>query len=542
MHVAQALNMRSLRGHARVVSALFVSFASPAAQAQFLVAAPPDTPDAVEHAELSYAIGEARSISWLSLRLQGSPVALVTALPANARANEATAAWSAALEDSASPRIEAPAAGPACARTSGVLRAAWPRGPAIPASELELDSRGDVESVLSAQGLVLESSLPEAARYLVWSWPASQAPVTTRALRVETDAGPLSLLPGSSFPVSLNVVANGPLRYSGERDKQELGVTFVGGDRPRSDYLERLREFVADSPLLEARAQSLVFDWSIYPGAVVISPLVKNYAWQAGRDLPELDVEACVEQLRALRDSASASVSACGAAVDLQLALAVVEAERATLHRVALSSRDGAWPELLQGGGEASAPLLQAARFDASLCKVEPPATTDGRRPGGASAGEAPVRSPDADAAGEVVLEQRDVEVSCGSSTEPPDYSADEADEGCSSDGSRSSGQDADCSSGSSSTQGEADTDCSSDSASGSSSSDDGCSGDSSGGDESGYDGETCTGQAAPRADRSERSARGRRARRLETSLWSTALVGVVLPIRRRKRRAASAG
>ncbi|HKY36958.1 MAG TPA: hypothetical protein VJN18_13525 [Polyangiaceae bacterium] len=574
--------MRGWRGFARLALFGFVTLGAAApARAQLLVAATPGEPPAIEHAELAYALGDAQSLTWLSLRVERGPVAVVAALPDAATIGQAVDGWLTALETTASPSVLVPPGSEPCGRTN-LIRAEWPRAKGTPAVELRLDSADDVVALLEAAGLTLESELPEASSYAVWSWPALDRGQTTRTLRV-AGAPPLSLLPGFDFPVALSLITTGPVRYENEVDKRELQVTFRGGNAPSSDYLERLVEFVSAGPtgLLETRSRGLLFDWSIYGDALSVAPLARTYPHEASSELADLDVDACSQQLRELGSAGAAPATDCGDAVDLGLALTAVDPQLATLQRLAVSSREGVSPAKLEGGGEPVSPLLTARHLDASGCETvtqpplvrDPPPTTGGGSPPPTGAGQEVVHET-------VVVEREPVEVSCGGSPEPEPvgdydyYGNDDSDESCTGDTSSDydSTDDPDCSSDtSSSSDSSAEADCSSDSSgSSSSSSDDGCSGDSSTSSDSissdsgcsgdcsssetnGYDGDTCTGQAAPRegrpAQRSAGQARPQRSgagaprpTRLKTSLWSVAFAALVLPIRRRKRRASASG
>jgi hypothetical protein len=549
------------------------------AKAQLLVAATPGDSPAVQHAELAYALGDGNPVTWLSLRVERGPVAVIAALPAGATSSQALDGWFVALERTASPSLLVPADAPPCGRTN-LVRAEWPRAQGAPGVELVLESADDVLDVLDGAGLTLENALPEASSYVVWSWPDLEAGQTTRTLRV-AGVEPLSLLPGLEFPVSLSLITTGPQRFDSEVDKRTLAVTFVGGDTPRTDYVERLRDFVAGAttPLLETRSRGLLFDWSIYGDVVSVAPLSRAYPHEASKELTGLDVDACSEQLRARGSAGAPAPTDCGDAVDLELALSAVDPELATLQRLALSSRNGVSPRDLQGGGDPITPLLRARHFDASECDPitqppivrEPPASSAGGSAPPSGAGQVVVEER------VVVVEQEPVEVDCGGSPEPEPvgsydyYGNDDTDESCSADTSSDyDSEESDCSGDSSSsgeTSGEAD--CSSDSSSASStSSEDGCSGDSSSssststsddgcsGDTTttsetgGYDGDTCSGQAAPRAEPPARHAqaagqggtRVQRPKRLKTSLWSVAFAAVVLPFRRRKRGARAGG
>jgi hypothetical protein len=433
--------------------------------------------------------------------------------------------------------------------------------------------------------------LPARANYVVWLWSEAERAFTTQTLRIEGGVMPLPLAAGAAFPISVSALSDGPRWFESELDKTTLPVNFVAGERPTTDYRDRLREFLDESgsPLLEARAHSLIFDWSIYSDAVSVAPLVRSYADRAGDELSNVDAPACREQLGRGSESSARDFSACGDAVDLGLALSMLDPELATLQRFQLSSRAGVEPGLLLAGGEPSAPLLRAQSFDDSACAPEPlpPLVIDREPP--ISGGDPPV---DETVVVEetVIVEREPVEVGCGGDPEPEpvdqygyyeddevdcssdtssssDASSDEdcssdtssssdasSDEDCSSDTSSSSdsaGDGADCGSDSSGSQSDSEADCSSDSSSSSSSSDDGCSGDSSSGESGGYDGETCTGQAAPEAGSKAQAAltgqaprhlQRHRPQRLKTSAWALGLAALVLPIRRRKRRANAGG
>lgn len=560
--------MRSLRGFARFAS-LLVAFSSVAAlvavpaHAQLWVAANPAEPAAVEHAELAYALGEGATATWLALRVRRGSVAVVAALGEEARASVSPDAWFSALEASASPSVIPPQGSPDCGAVSRYVRIGWPRSEGAAAVQLSLESSGEVAAVLEAEGMVPPRELPALANYVVWLWSETERAFTTQTLRIEGAATPLLPAPGAAFPISVSALSNGPLWFENELETTTLAVTFVGGERPTTDYRERLGEFLdsSGSLLLEARARSLIFDWSIYGDVVSVAPLVRRYAEQAGAELSNVDVEACREQLARLSESGAPASSACGDAVDAGLALSLLDPTRATLQRFQLSSLAGVEPGLLLPGGEPSPPLLRAQSFDGSACASEPlpPIVIDQNPPVGG--GDPPVvETVVVDET--VVVEREPVEIGCSGEPEPEPsdqyeygYYEEDDEADCSSDTSGSSdttGDEGDCSSDSSGSQSDSEADCSSDSSSSSSSSsDDGCSGDSSSGESGGYDGDTCTGQAAPDSGSEAQAAmtssaqwrsNRHRPRRLKASAWALGFVALVLPIRRRKRRASAGG
>lgn len=559
--------MRNWRGSARFCLALAVALApSNGARAQLLVATTPGDSPAVSRAELAYASGAGVPVTWLSLRIERGPVAVVAALPEDAVADSALDAWLAALERTASPNVLLPTGARGCKDTERFVHVGWPRSPGAVETALSLARAEDVQAALDEQGLDLDAALPEASRYLLWSWPQGTAAQTTRTLRVVGGAGPLALVPGGGFPVLVNALTRGPEMLPDELKDDQLRVTFVSGKPAQTDYLERLQLWLDErpEPLLEMRARGPVFDWSIYDDQLSLAPLVRAYAVEAGSELPRFDVDACSDQLRALRDPQAPAPSACGEARDAELALSAVGSEQVTLQRYALSARIGLTGGRAQGGGEPNAPLLRAERWDGTQCEsdagaivVEPP------RQGGGSSG--PKGS---DGNTTVVVEETVVtdptphsEVSCGSSTQSEQgyYASDRddscsgssssscssTDDGCSGDSSSSSSSSSDdsCSGNSSSSSSSSDSGCSSDSSSSSSDRDGGC--DSSTSDENGgYDGDTCTNKAAPGAEPAQSGPAAQaglsgpvRPRRLKTSLWTLAFVAVMLPIRRRKRR-----
>jgi hypothetical protein len=590
--------MRTLRGLARFVF-MFGAFSSLAvvaapAHAQLWVAASPAEHAAVEHAELAYAIGEGATATWLALRVRRGSVAVVAALGEGARASVSPDAWFSALEASASPNVIPPPGSPDCGAVSRYVRVGWPRSRGAAAVQLRLESSDEVAATLEAEGLVPPRELPALANYAVWLWSETEGAFTTQTLRIEGVAAPLLPAPGATFPISVSALSNGPVWFENELDTATLPVTFVGGERPTTDYRERLGEFLdsSGSLLLEARARSLIFDWSIYGNVVSVAPLVRRYAEQAGDELSNVDVEACREQLARLSESGAPASSACGDAVDAERALSLLDPVRATLQRFQLSSLAGVEPGLLLPGGEPSPPLLRAQSFDGSACASEPPPPIVIDRNPPVGGGDPPVvETVVVDET--VIVEREPVEIGCGGEPEPEpsdqseygyygeddevdcssdtsgssDTSSDEdcssdtsgssdtsSDEDCSSDTSGSSdasSDEGDCSSDSTGSQNDSE-DCSSDSSSStSSSSDDGCSGDSSSGENGGYDGDTCTGQAAPPSgskaqagvtDSAQGRLKRRRPQRLKASAWTLGFLALVLPIRRRKRRASAGG
>src|SRR5882672_649926 len=144
--------MRIPRGSVRfvLVSALGVCAAAPA-DAQLLVAATPGDPPAIAHAELAYAVGAGTPVTWLSLRVQRGPVALVAALPENAVAEPALDAWFKALEVTASPNVLLPRDATDCGRLGSFVHVSWPRSSGTPASELALSTPEDVTAALDEQ-------------------------------------------------------------------------------------------------------------------------------------------------------------------------------------------------------------------------------------------------------------------------------------------------------------------------------------------------------------------------------------------------------
>jgi hypothetical protein len=470
----------------------------------------------------------------------------VAALPPDAAAEPGLDAWLAALEATASPNVLLPHDVTNCADGKSFVHVSWPRAKGVAATELTLSKPEDVSAALDEQGVVLTDELPQAEHYLVWSWPAAATEQTTRTLRVEGGAAPLTLLPGSSFPVLVNAVTRGAVTYPSALDNGDLSVTFVAGTSASSNYREQVRTWFEQrsEPLLEMRARSPLFDWAIYDDSVSLAPLVRSYALRAKDELPGLDADTCTDQLRALRRADAPAASACGEARDASIALSAVGTEQATLQRFVLPGAAGVTESA--PGGDPSAPTLRAQIFDDSACpsaplppiSVQPPA-----RPGGAASGNS--------APPPVVVEETTVvndtshtDVSCSGSSEPSYYDdQDRERSSCSSDTSSTSESDSsssDCSGDSSSSSSDSsdDSSCSSDS---SSSADSGCGSDSS--SSSGYDGDTCTGNAAPDAEPARKmqaslstGKRARGPRRMKTSLWSLAFAAVVLPIRRRKR------
>lgn len=532
------------------------------ARAQIIVVSSAGEPPALAHAELAYASGGGAEVTWLALRVQRGPLAVVAALPEGVRPEAALDAWFAALETSASPNIVLPRGATDCGKAPSSVRVTWPRAAGVAAQELRVDSPEDAAAVLNELGLQLPE-LPSAPQYVVWSWPPVEAAQTTRTLRLAGVAAPLTFSPSGRWPVFVTSITQGPTAFAAETRNDALSVTYVAG-RPASDYRYRVLDWLEthEAPLLEARGQRLLFDWSILADTVSLPPLVQSYARAAALERAEVDADLCGEQLRALRDADAPSLSACPDALDVSLALAASGPEQPTLQRVVRSGAAEIAPGTASGGGEANAPVLRAAHVDLSACPGDgdrpprhvPPISrpVEGSDP---PRGMTPILE-------ETVVEQtRNTDVSCGSSPAPRPYyegdpdswschsnassssdscsgdsvSASESETGCASDTSASREDDASCSSDSSSS---GDSGCDSDSSS--SSSESTCSG----GSENGYDGETCTGGAAPGAEPNEKahaspsswSGARPRPRRLKVSAWSLAFAAVLLPIRRLKR------
>jgi hypothetical protein len=539
--------MRTWRRSVGFVLAALVGLSTvQSARAQLLVVATPGDPPAIAHAELAYAAGAGTPVTWLSLRVTRGPVALVAALPPDAVADAGLDAWFMALEVTASPNVILPRSRTNCGQAGSFVHVAWPRAGGVTAAELTVQTADDVATALEEQGLTLEAELPPAERYLIWSWPAADAPQTTRTLRIAGGAAPLTLLPGSPFPVLVSSVTRGSAALPAELFNRELPVTFVANQRPASDYIERLQDWLVarTEPLLETRARGPLFDWGIFDDSISLASLVSSYAVRAAKEVPGLDADTCAEQLRALRDPDAPSAAACSEAADAGLALAAAGPELATLQRFVVSGVTGFAAADATPGGMPSPPVLRAQLLDDSACDVQdqPPLMVP--------ATGAPVsNNPGPRGTTTVVVEETVVidesgptEVSCGSSpqTERQDEYAGSNDS-CSSDTSSSSESDSSsCSGDSSSSSDSSDSGCSSSSSS-SDSSDTSCDG---GSDESSsYDGDTCTGAAAPGGERTEKAQAGlsfrasvRRPQRLKTSLWSLAFAAVILPIRRRKR------
>jgi hypothetical protein len=559
--------MRDLRRLVRCSSLAVALCAVPlSSSAELLIIVPKGATAPLAQAELAYSVGDGPSATWLALRASADPVAIVAALPNGARAEPGPDAWFASLQGCGSPTIVPPESARVCPGAAAHLQVAWPRGAGEPASELELRARADVAVALEEQGLQPPSELPEADRYVVWSWTKAADLRSTRTLRILGAAEPLAPLPGQAFPVIVNAFTPGPKLLPAELASDQLRVTFsTSGD---TDYLPLLRDWLAvrPEPLLETRWRGVLFDWSILADAVSLRPLSESYARAAASELGGIDAEACAAQLSALRRGDAAPASECGDALDFGWALAGPGGQQATLQRWVVSSARGFAPDELRAGGAPRAPLLRASRFDDADCREDPPQAivvdppqrsgSSGPDPGGSEPGSGTTTVV---VEKTVVVEEQPVgEVGCGSSSgrdpyydeRDTDCSADTSDsagsddacagdsssssqsDGCSSDSSSDTSSDSGCSSGSEDTS--SDSGCSSGSED--TSSDSGC---SSGSEDSSYDGDTCTGRAAPAAERSQQlQARvGKRPRRVKTSLWSLALSAAALPIRRRKRR-----
>jgi hypothetical protein len=571
--------MRSKRPFSRFFSVALACFTlASSVRAQLLVVATPGEPAALEHAEVAFASGAGTPVTWLSLRIRRGPVAVVAALRKPATSQHGLDAWFSALERTASQNVLPPAGATDCGNAASFVHVAWPRSPGLGADELELKTAEDVAVALEQLGLSAPQDLPGAERYVVWSWPDQARDETTRTLRIVGGASPLTFVPSSAWPVSLNTITRGPVALPGEAPADELRVTFVAGE-PGSDYRERLQDWLqaGKAPLVEARQSQSLFGWSILADKLSLPPLVRSYALAAAGERKDVDADTCTEQLQASSGAGAPSATACGDAEDAGLALAAVGAGQPVLQRFVLSSALSIDLDAGTQGGEPSAPVLRADGLDDSACPVvdPPPPVVTPPISGGVEApprggGETTVvveetttvdevysgdgcscgpgrdpyydREPETGACSSDTSSSSDDSCSGDSSGSGDDScssdssSSSSSDDSCSSDSSSSSSSDDSCSSDSSSSS-SGDSGCGSDSSS-SSSSDDGCSGSS----DSSYDGDTCTGRAAPGAEPSRTAqarlgvSRRERPQRLRVSLWSMALSAMLLPIRRRKR------
>src|SRR5690242_12315387 len=231
--------MRFWRGSAPLafVSLALATLGPSQADAQLLVAAARDEPPAVEHAELAYALGDGPPVTWLSLRVARGPVAVVAALHAPAHAASALDAWFSALEATASPHVLPPDGAGNCAERASLVPVTWPRGHGSAPTELIVESVDDASAALAELGLPAGEPLPAADSYVIWSWSGLDTASTTRTLRIEGEALPLTLLSGEPFPVLLSAITRGAQRYQNGLGKQALDVTFRAGDPPSSDYV-----------------------------------------------------------------------------------------------------------------------------------------------------------------------------------------------------------------------------------------------------------------------------------------------------------------
>ncbi|HEY6079296.1 MAG TPA: hypothetical protein VIW29_10860, partial [Polyangiaceae bacterium] len=353
--------------------------ASEPAPAQLLIVEPPGGASVVQHVELAYAFGAGGAVTWVSLRAERGPLALVAALDADALCDEGLDAWFGALEEAASTRVASPQGlSSICGQSLSPLLVAWPRAPGVAPQVVGLRQSEDVRALLEDQGLPLPTALPAAESYVVWSWPKLDGAFTTRTLRISSAGAPLELAPHASFPVLLSALTRGPMTFAGELASSELAVRLVVAKQQTHDYHEQAAAWLSehDAPLLELRARGPLFDWSFYAG-VSVPPLVLRYAQAAARELPELDGAACSQQLDALRAPRSAAdLVACGAATDAGLALAAVDSEVATLERLLASSRNGVSWRAFAPGGELASPVLRARELDTSSCVSAPPQPT----------------------------------------------------------------------------------------------------------------------------------------------------------------------
>jgi hypothetical protein len=305
--------------------------------------------------------------------------------------------------------------------------------------ELWLEQSEDVSAALDQLGLALQTPLPKAERYLLWSWPKGDRDRSTRTLRIEGGDDVLPLLPAPGVPIVLSAVTAGPASFADERVDAELAVTFEAGTPATTDYRQRLDAWFDRhrEPLIELRSKTALWNWSVYGAGVSIPPLTFAYAAAAAREQQGIDAEACGRQLRSLDRPDAAPPSACGPARDVELALSAAGTESATLERFVIAGRVGVTPALLAPGGDVRAPILRAKSASGASC-------TSADAP--VNAGPVPVvTEPSTGRSEEAVVERAPVtappvEASCSSSTQSE---SDESDS-CSSDSSGSQSSESD--------------------------------------------------------------------------------------------------
>jgi hypothetical protein len=482
------------------------TFAVSAAHAQTSVLIAASDPTQIAEVEVAKVMATDSSL-WLSVKLSGQAKLAVVSSAANIEPAPASDAWLRALDFATRVRVAPPFGTPAaCLESTGKLAdSGFPELSALaPSEESSLASDLELSRSLAAAGLDVDTarmawfSGDVASPFRFALYEAGQNGGSTLAVRI-TDSGPALELPTiaaagrDSVPITVLALAPSAVlpATANVADPSEFPVSYLGANGG-TDYVAARGAWLSEDPtrwLVEARASSALFAWTVFPGAGVIEPALVHY-FQTG--VAGLDRQTCFGAVQAARARASrvAEDYACDGADDLSRAMN--ELDFGDIRVTRLFGSELASPIAFGTSNDPERDsLVIATDFDTKNCS---PSESVSPAVGGSTA---PAGSSSSPAAGEM---SGGVTVDQSSEDSTTDVSASDSDT-CSGDSSDDSSSSDSCS-GDSASDSSSNDSCTGDSSSGSDSKDS-CSGDSSSsssdGDASGcgkgnYDGDTCSG------------------------------------------------
>jgi hypothetical protein len=547
-------------------------------------------PTQIAEVELAKVVASDGSL-WLSVKLAGHAKLAVVTGAASVEPAKAADAWLRALDFATRVRVTPPP-GPlaACLNSNGNLAdSGVPELANLASSQVSsVASELELRRSLAAAGLdvdlgtIAQFSAGVSAPFRLVSYEVPDEGGSTAAVRL-SDSGEALAVPGivtagrASLPLTLLTLAASAVlpATAPVSDPSEFAVRYIGASAG-TDYAAARGAWLAEDQtrwLLEARASSALFAWTVIPGAGEIEPALAHYFDEA----PEPgDARSCLSAVRAARARASRAIPDydCDGADDLGRSLSELDFSDIRVTRL-FGSITVAGVGLRASSDPERDSRVVATDFDSKDCAVGvsvSPGPGGSTVPGGVSS-----PSDGSSASGSTVVSSSEESTtvsdgdSCTVTTVGDSCSGDSSSDSSSSDScsgnSSSNSSSSDSCSGNSSSDSSSSDSCSgnsssdsssSDSCSGNSSSDssssDSCSGDSSsqssssdssGCGKSNYDGDTCSGSSSSSAsaggqpsaalEPGQRPLSAHRARRVRLSLWTLLALALALPLRRWK-------
>jgi hypothetical protein len=522
------------------------------AQTQVLIAA--SDPTQVAEVDVVKVLASDSSL-WLSVKLAGQTKLAIVSSAANLEAAPDSDAWLRALDFATRVRV-APPLGPlpACPEsTTKLADSGLPELPLLSTSQVSnVASDVELRRGLAGAGLavdvtrVAQFSADAAAPFRFALYDAGQSGGSTLAVRM-TDPGDALELPGIAVAgrdfVPLTLLALAPtavLPATGSvSDPSEFAVSYLGASAS-TDYAAARSAWLSEDPtrwLVETRACSVLFAWTVFPGAGGIEPALAQYLQTTPA---KRDAQTCFAAIQAARARASQQPNdyICDGADDLARSLSELNFSDIRVTRLFGAATSSATALRTSDDPESESGLI-ATDFDAKDCTTSSavlPSTGSTAPGGGVSAPSTGNGS-------------SGVEVSSSSEDSTTDVSDSSSSDSCTGDGSSDS-ESSDSCSGDSSSDSSSNDSCTGDSSS-DPSSNDSCTGDSSssssddssGCGKSNYDGDTCSGSSASSANADGKTSAAleagsavgpRRPRRVHLSLWTLLSAALALPLRRR--------